>query len=219
MAMSSKECVRAALSHKTPDKLPANFECVSSVMENLMKRYNFSTPEQVYQKFDIDIRSIGPDYIGPELKSWKEPNGDILSETMWGSVSRRHWTGKEYNSITESYPLDDAETLADIENHLWPSPDWFDYESIKYKCEKFKDKALIMGHPGPFQVATTSLMSMDNLFVHMALNPEIAHRVYDKMVEFELEYYERILQAADGQIDILRPHDDYGTQILSLIHI
>ncbi|GAA0181816.1 hypothetical protein SH2C18_42950 [Clostridium sediminicola] len=33
------------------------------------------------------------------------------------------------------------------------------------------------------------------------------------MVEFELEYYERILIAGDGQIDIIRPHDDYGTQI------
>ena len=32
------------------------------------------------------------------------------------------------------------------------------------------------------------------------------------MVAFELEYYERILIAGDGQIDILRPHDDYGTQ-------
>jgi uroporphyrinogen decarboxylase len=47
----------------------------------------------------------------------------------------------------------------------------------------------------------------------MALEPAFAHRIYDRMVEFELEYYERLLQAGDGQIDILRPHDDYGTQI------
>ncbi len=211
--MTSKERVRKAISHITPDKVPASFECVGSVMEKLLKHYGFSEPEQVYQKFDIDIRPVGPKYIGPELKSWKEDNGDIITETFWGSRSRSHWTGKEYNSITDYLPLDKFETVEELENYNWPNPNWFDYESIKYQCDKYKDKAIIMGHPGPFQVATTSLRSMDKLFMDMVLNPEFAHRVYDKMVEFELEHYERIFIAADGQIDILRPHDDYGTQI------
>ncbi len=211
--MTSKERVRKAISHIEPDKIPASFECVGSVMEKLFKHYGFSEAEQVYQKFDIDIRPVGPKYIGPTLKSWTDENGDIISESFWGSRSRSHWTGKEYNGITEYFPLDELETIEELENYNWPNPDWFDYESVKYQCDKFKDKAIIMGHPGPFQVATTSLRSMDKLFMDMVLEPEFAHRVYDKMVQFELEYYERIFIAADGQIDILRPHDDYGTQI------
>ena len=53
----------------------------------------------------------------------------------------------------------------------------------------------------------------------MSIEPEVAKRLFDRFVEFELEYYERVLMACDGQIDILRPHDDYGTQISTLFSV
>lgn len=209
--MISKDRVRKAILHQQPDQVPANFECVSSVMDKLLNHYSFNNEEQIYQKFDIDIRSVSPKYIGPELKTYKE-NGSLVEESYWGWKTKHHWTGKEFNGITSYFPLDQLETVEQLENYTWPSADWFDYESIKYQCDKYKDKAIIMGHEGPFQIATF-LRSMEKLFVDMAVEPEFAHKIYDKMVEFELEFYERIFQAADGQIDILRPHDDYGTQI------
>lgn len=215
--MTSKERVRKAISHIQPDRVPANFECVGSVAEKLLKHYGFDNMEQIYQKFEIDIRSVGPKYIGPERKTWEE-NGSEISESFWGFRNKRHWTGKEYNSITFYYPFDEFETIEQLENYEWPNPDWFDYESIKYQCDAHKDKAIIMGHEGPFQIATF-LRSMENLFADMVVEPEFAHKIYDKMVEFELEYYERIFKAADGQIDILRPHDDYGTQISLLFSV
>lgn len=210
--MISKERVRKAINHQKPDIVPANFECVGTVMDNLLRYYGFNNEEQVYEKFNIDIRSVGPKYIGPEPKTYPDIAGCKIYENYWGTKNKSHWTGKEFNSTPYYFPLDKYETLAELEKHQWPSPDWFDYESIKYQCEKFKDKAIIIGHEGPFQYAC-SLRSMDKLFIDMALQPEFAHKIFDKMVEFELEYYERLFEAADGQIDILRPHDDYGTQI------
>lgn len=215
--MTSKERVRKAISHVQPDRAPANFECVGFVAENLLKHYNFSDMEQLHQKFEIDIRSVSPTYIGPVLNTYIE-DGAKVSESYWGWKSKQHWTGKGYNGITCYYPLDSLETVEQLEKYNWPSPDWFDYESVKYQCDKHKDKAIITGHEGPFQIATF-LRSMENLFADMACEPEFAHKIYDKMVEFELEYYERLLIAADGQIDIIRPHDDYGTQISLLFSI
>lgn len=43
--------------------------------------------------------------------------------------------------------------------------------------------------------------------------PEVAQRILDRINQFELEYYERAFEACKGGIDILRTHDDYGTQI------
>jgi len=62
-------------------------------------------------------------------------------------------------------------------------------------------------------------MSMEVLFEKMILEPDVAHALYDRFVQFELEYYERIFIAADGRADILRPHDDYGTQISTLFSV
>lgn len=209
--MTSKERVRTAISHKEPDRLPANFQCVESVMQKLQKHYGFSDSEQVYQKFEIDIREVYPQYIGPKLKQWNN-NGEKTIENYWGFRTTYHWTGSEYHGMLSYAPLDHMHTVADLEQHEWPSPDWFDYESIKWQCEKYVDKAIIMGHEGPFQMAT-NLRSMDKLLMNMAIDPEFAETIYTKMHQFELEYYERVLQVADGQIDIIRPHDDYGTQL------
>jgi uroporphyrinogen decarboxylase len=55
------------------------------------------------------------------------------------------------------------------------------------------------------------LREAGNLYVDMAADPEFAQKLFDRFVEFELKHYERILMAADGQIDILRCYDNYGT--------
>ncbi len=210
--MTSRDRVITALNHKQPDKVPAAFECVESVYKKLMKHNDFSDSEQLYNKFGIDIRYIAPKYIGPELKSYKDKNGNLVEQSFWGYESTYHWTGKEFNSIISYYPLAEIESIEDVENYNWPSAQWFDYESIKQQCEKYKDKAIVIGHEGPFQIAAF-IRPMEDLLYDMAAQPEIAKRIYDRMVEFELEYYERIFEVADGNIAILRPHDDYGTQI------
>ena len=53
----------------------------------------------------------------------------------------------------------------------------------------------------------------------MALNPDLAKAIFNKFVDFELEYYERQFIAADGQIDYLLCNDDYGTQISMLFSV
>ncbi|WP_411679795.1 uroporphyrinogen decarboxylase family protein [Clostridium thailandense] len=209
--MNSKERVKMTINHQQPDIVPTNFECCDYVMEKLQKHYNFNDCEKVLQKFNIDMRSISPTYIGPELKRYREKGVDVYFD-YWGSGKKLHWTGKDYNEVTFHFPFDEFTTVEELNNYQWPSPDWFDYESIKRQCDKFKDKSIQVGHEGPFQVACF-LRSMEKLFMDMAIDPEFAHRVYNRMVEFELEFYERILIAGDGQIDIIRLHDDYGTQI------
>lgn len=215
--MTSKERVRKAVNHQQPDKVPASLFGVDSAMENIMNYYGFNNIEQVYKKFDIDIRGVFPEYLGSELQSYYE-DGVKVQEDYWGFKSKQFWTGKEYNSLTVYHPLDEFETVKELENYRWPSPDNFDYEAIKRQCDKHKDMALFMGHEGPFQMACF-MRSMDKLFMDMALNPEFAHKIFDRMIEFTLELYERQFIAADGQIDILTASDDYGTQISMLFSV
>lgn len=209
--MNSKERVRAAINHQQPDVVPADFSCVASVMKKLKKHYGFSDDEQVYKKFNIDIRYIEPDYIGPELKSYYE--GDLLIEESYFGYQYQHfWNGMDYDFITCYFPFDQFETVEQIEDYAWPKTGWFDYESIKHQCKKHEDKAIIIGNAGVYQFATF-MRESSKLYTDMALNPAFAQKIFDKFVEFELEHYEKMLIAGDEQIDILRCYDDYGTQI------
>ncbi len=216
--MTSKERVRAVMAHQKPDRIPAAFEAVHSVQERLMKHYGFTSNDQLMEKFDIDIIPAAPKYIGPELKSYINEKGQRVQQTYWGYEQTEQKTDLDTYWSTTYFPLNDVETVEDVNRAQFPDPDWFDYTPITEACEKYADKAIIIGHPGPFQMVTF-LIEMDRFFMLMIDEPEAAQRILDRMVEFELEYYKRCFEAGKGKVDILRPHDDYGTQISMLFSV
>lgn len=218
MSMTSRERVRAVVNHKQADILPANFEVVPAEMDKLKKYFGFTEDEQVYGKFGSDIRQIRPKYIGPELKVYRDSDGCEIIEGFFGERNKVHWTGKEFNHVPFYFPLDNIDTLEGLDSFPWPKMEYFDFESIKVMCDEHKDKSITTGVMGPFQWAT-HLRSTEKVLMDMALNPEFAHKMFDRIVEFELEYYEKIFIAGDGQIDILKTCDDYGTQKTMLFGI
>lgn len=195
------------------------FEAVERVNQKLLDHYGFSSYDQLLEKFQIDVVPVVPRYIGPPLPTWKNEKGETVEKSYWGFETTMHVTDIDTYGMTSYFPLNGVESIEDVkERYTFPDPDWFDYDSLKEQCEKYPDKALIMGHEGPFQFVTF-LMEMDQFFMLMLDEPETAHYILDKMVEFELEYYRRCFEAVPGRIDILRPHDDYGTQISLLFSV
>lgn len=216
--MNSRERVRAAISHKPIDRVPAAFEAVPSVYSKLLKHYGYSDFSQLIDRFEIDIVSASPTYCGPKLKEYRNEKGQLVRQSFWGFEETFHQTDVDVYTMTSYYPLNGAESISDIQKFTFPDPDWFDYSSITETCEKYPDKAIIVGHEGPFQIVTF-LMEMDQFFLLMMDEPEAAQYLLDRISDFELEYYRRIFEAGKGRVDILRPHDDYGTQISLLFSV
>ena len=210
--MTSKERVRAAISHKEPDVVPASMNCVAEQWEQLMKHYSKASPDEVMDHFEIDIRAVDAPYIGPEMRKMVNAAGETETEHPLGFYQKAVWNGKEFNGIVTYHPLDDCETVEEaLAPEKWPNPDNYDYEAVKLQCERHKDRALIVGWEGPFQVITF-LRSEEKFYMDMALDLDYTKAILDRFNEYQMEHYERILMAADGQIDILKTHDDYGTQ-------
>lgn len=216
--MTSKERVRAAIEHKNPDRTPAAFEAVPAVCENLMKHYGYTDYSQLIERFNIDIVSASPKYIGPQLKEYFNDKGEKVSQSYWGWEDTFHVTAIDSYPTTSYFPLNNVTTIEEVNAYQFPNPDWFDYSTIKEQCDKYPDKAIIVGHEGPFQIVTF-LIEMDRFFMLMVDAPEVAQAILNKMNEFEMAFYERIFKAGGGKVDILRPHDDYGTQISLLFSV
>lgn len=216
--MTSKERVRATISFQKPDQIPAAFEAVGTVQKKLMNHYGFSSYDQLLEKFQIDIVSVTPQYIGPPLKEYKNKNGQLVRQNYWGFEETLYETDVDTYAMTSYFPFHGAETVEDVMALPFPDPDWFDYDSAREQCERHPDKAIITGHEGPFQIVTF-LMDIPEFFMLMIDEPEAAKCLLNRMVDFELEYYRRLLEAGQGKIDIIRPHDDYGTQISLLFSV
>ena len=99
--MNSKERVRAAVCRKKPDKAPVNFEATDAAWEKLLKFHGLSDREELYRKYEIDIREIAPAYIGPELEQY-EKDGAKYYKTPHGYWMKEQWTGKEFKKTQKN---------------------------------------------------------------------------------------------------------------------
>lgn len=211
--MTSKERVRAAIARQKPDRVPSTMQCVETAWEKLMQHFHVSTPEEVQDILDIDTRIMDlPPYIGPEHPPFVNEKGETEYTHPLGYRYVNKWNGVEYNWHMTFYPLGHIETWEQFEAFdQWPDPDWFDYSAVTAFCDKYPDKAIRIGWPGPYQVFTM-LYPAEQFYIMMMEEPELTKAMLDKYCDISLEIYERMFQAAGDRVDILRCCDDYGSQ-------
>jgi uroporphyrinogen decarboxylase len=104
-----------------------------------------------------------------------------------------------------------AESIDDLARHPWPDAAWFDFADFAARLDAWRDFAVMASGASVFQ-HPTFLRGIDHLLVDMAIRPEIAHWLIDRFTDFYLVFFDRMLTAARGRIDILRAADDLGTQ-------
>ncbi len=209
--MTSKERVQSALKREPIDRIPADCAVVPGAEKKLLDYFQCSTVDELYDTLHIDMRYIVPDYRGPRLNEYYTNDGILVKESVFGYRKKYVWNGFEYNDIVCHLPLNAAENVDDILEFEWPDPDWYDYSTIEQYVENNPDIAVLVGNAGVYQFGTF-LRSTEKLYMDMVLNPDLAMALFNGLVDYEYEYYKRILEAGKGKIDILRIFDDYGTQ-------
>lgn len=230
MIVDSRERTFLSLEHQEPDRVPV--DCwFSSGMKTKLENCRNMPYEQFLDQNDVDLRYIqGPRYIGPQLIG-----SDNASETdIWGVPRRqvRIHLQDETGDYIESYkevigsPLQHAHSVEEIfEYHHWPSADWFDYSVIEEQCRKVRDSGRIVVFMGDrlnrFAQLKPALYlrGFEQVFVDLSINAEIARALFQRIKAFYLEYGRRILESAQGKIDILCTGDDFGAQNGPLISL
>ena len=114
--MNSKERVLAAIDRVEPDRVPVDLWALSPVTDNLRAHLSADDDEGVWRALGVDLRSVWPAYAGPALPTFND--GSWLD--WWGLHKRMIGPFEE---VVEP-PLAAAQTVADIEAHPWPDPDW-----------------------------------------------------------------------------------------------
>ena len=217
--MDSRERVFAALSFQEPDRVPIDFWGSNGFYRMLKKRRGMDR-ETFLDEHDVDFRYIaGPRYVGPPLETG-EAGFDV---DIWG-VRRRRVTvptrfGEEVYKEVHFHPLGEAGTVAEVEAYAhWPSPDWFDYTVVRAQCEEIRDKGRVVVFMGDRLNRVAQLKpamyirGIEKVFLDFMENAEIIEAVFRHLRAFYSEYLTRILEAADGMIDIVLTGDDFGSQ-------
>ena len=210
--MNSKERVLRSLAHQQTDRVPFMYRDVPEVRARLKKDLNMASDEELFCFLDIDFRWVEPVYIGKPLSL---PSGN--KKDIWGVEWKytRFSDGAGYwNEV--AHPLADGSEPEQLEEYPWPSINDWDFSTLEKECDQFSDYA-IMTAPGPaspgiLQTPIQPLIGNERSFTEPLMNPDFFQKLIDKILEFQLEFIERMVEAAKGKIDFFRIGDDFGTQ-------
>lgn len=217
--MDSRERTFLALDHEEPDRIPVDFWASRGCKQKLHVELGLSFAEYL-DKHDIDLRYIeGPKYLGPPLETGQE--GACID--IWGvprrTVELEVGEAVEYYAEVVESPLSKASCVKDIEDYgHWPSPDWFDYGVIEKQCDEIREKGRVVVFMGDrlnriAQLKPAMYLSgVETIMMGMIMHPDAAQALFGRIKGFYLEYTERILEAANGKIDIVATGDDFGSQ-------
>jgi uroporphyrinogen decarboxylase len=217
--MNSRERVALALEHHVADRIPVDFWASKGFLVKLKAETGMSKGEFL-DAHDVDFRYIdGPAYIGPPLDG---------GEDVWGvprTIADVQMAGgsEQYAEVTEP-PLADATTADDVEAYThWPSPGWFDYSGVEAQCDAVIEQgrvAVFMGdRMNRFAQLKPAmyLRGVGQILMDLAMSPDLARAVIGRIREFYVGYMERILDAANGKINIVLTGDDFGSQTGPLV--
>ena len=213
--MTSKERVLKALRREKADRPASDLRCTQEVWDALKEHFSLDTVEDILDKLDIDMRwiTVGSiPFIGPKERS--APTLGAEGTDIFGCVMKA--AKNKYNTYYEfvGYPLGNCKTVEEIYEYDWPSQDWWDYSKVKdvIKLHKKTDDRAIMFFAGGTFETPWYMRGMEQFFMDLYENPEIVEAICTKVEEYYYQRALRVLDAADGQIDIIGSGGDIGGQ-------
>lgn len=208
--LSHRRRVRLALEHRQTDRVPIAMVCsglrspVERAVRRLLKARRGPSLEEYLDPL-IDIKAI----LAPEVGPPRPPDTDI-----WGVRRKRVSYGPgEYMEI-DHYPLGQAEDAGDLDAHAWPSADWFDCSALpqQVRADRKEGNHCLMAMNGnPFETSWY-MRGLERMMLDFLDKPELARAILRRVTDFYVEYFRRILSAAEGEIDLVFTADDIGGQ-------
>ena len=122
--MTPRQRWLALLAGKPTDRIPVDLTATPEVMARLLRELGCADERALWRKLHVDGRvEVAP--------TWKLPHHpDDPQADMWGVRYKKISYGTGHYEEPCHHPLAEAETVADIHRHRWPSPDDFDFTAV-----------------------------------------------------------------------------------------
>jgi len=229
--MIPRQRVQTALAHQEPDRVPTAlgggpYGLVDDLYLRLVKHLNLGEPvppfraghsisymdDRLLEKLGTDLRYCWPGLL---------PNSPITpgedEDTFYDSYGQVWKRALPYYYAGEGI-LRDATSVDEIERRVrWPDladPRWTQgvrerARSLREQTEYFVVMRMVASH-GPFQTAC-DLRGTETFLMDMALNPDFAYTLLDRVTTAIEELTRLAMQAGGDYFDMIElPGDDYA---------
>lgn len=208
--LSSRERVRLALAHEETDRVPIAMVCsginppADAEFDRLLREKKGCDLE-TYLDGILDIRAVEARYVGPPREAGVDAWGVRRKALSFGAGN--------YEEIIH-YPLAGAVTPKDLEGYAWPRTDWFDYSTLddSIRWAQRDGEHCLMIHNGNIFESAWYMRGFEQMFMDFIEAPELVHALFERVCGFYCAHFRRLLEAADGRVDLAFTADDIGGQ-------
>jgi uroporphyrinogen decarboxylase len=214
--MTSKQRVRSALEHRRPDRVPIDLGMARELQASLQQHLGLDE-KGLWSWVGQDLELVGPSY--PAAASplrYADPTIEVTAEgfyaDIWHVPFRQAKTERQtYMELAGRPPLKRCESSADLDAFHWPSADDWDYSCVAEDIRALGDRAA-WGHSRGFFEIAHFMRGMDDFLTDLALRPELACELMDRIADFLLAKTRRTLEAAQGGFAFFEYNDDVASQ-------
>lgn len=213
--MNSYERVRNTIDRKSVDRVPYDILAEDVVWERLQEAMGLTTRDEVRMELGIDRWTVGPRYIGPELKTFPDGSHEII--VSGGPVCKEFLTPSGPIENTVVWPWADVEETEDLEGRWgWSGKrEWWDFSHMEEDIDALNESGAkwITAHGDPSGLQHISMWAGDEKFLMtLAADEELAVAMIEKHNENRLWHALKTLEAGNGKIHELNGGGDYGSQ-------
>jgi uroporphyrinogen decarboxylase len=204
--MTPRERWLALFEHRTPDRIPTDYQATKETTARLLRDLDCADEETFYRKLHVDARR----YVEARWTLPHHPDDPLADR--WGIRYRKAEYGGGAYDEPSYMPLAEADSVAEIHAHRWPSPDDFDYGVITQTLEA--DDGFRPIHCGCYEpfLLYGYLRGLERAFEDLLLRPEIAEAVLGHIFDFHYEHHRRMFEAGGRRIDTTWVAEDLGAQ-------
>jgi uroporphyrinogen decarboxylase len=243
--MTSYDRVKAALEHREADKIPfdlgaaavtgINIKALISLRKYLGLPENVTVKDRITQianieddligRLKIDVKGVcpsAPSKKGLAIEPGVEDGYDRIIDE-WGMGWRMPLKGGHYYDLYHS-PLASAQSISDIEKYPWPDAlDTARYADLKLNADQIvnnEKKAYFLERmsSGMWEHAMW-MRGYEQFYIDMMMNPGIVQAIMEKILEVNMQYWERALTAVGKNVLVVSMADDLGAQNSLLVDL
>jgi uroporphyrinogen decarboxylase len=196
--MKPRERIIKTLNFEKTDRAP--FDLMEGILwpeiiDYFLEKHGLSTYEQIIAFVDPDIRWINLDYHGPEKKTKRINDGEVV-----------------YSEPISDGPLSMVNTVKEVLSYDWPDPSWWQPPDIAAVRQRFPDYALALLVWKPYFLNACEVFGMEGALIKMLTAPQVFEAMIKRQHEINTEILSRSLKSAQGFCDICWLGDDVASQ-------
>ena len=215
-ALNSRERYIAAINHQKPDRVPVELR-FSAALEKRLKQDLKLDDQRLWEWIGQDSFTVRPSYLYAVTPiKYADPTCRVENNIYYDIYQVPFKAldvgeGTYLEPMPVHPPLEDVETIQDLDNFPWPTTADWDYSGLPVLLDAKPNKTLWCRSRGCFQTATL-MRGVEQLLVDMMLEEDLADAIFQHIFDFVYADAEKTLQAGNGQYTFIEYNDDVASQ-------